>query len=186
VSQVLLIPERQLDPASSLKPGGAMISRQSRCAFPSALIVVIILLLILSFSLSPVAHAQSTALLNGTVSDASGAAVPSAKVILKNVATSEEWNTQTNSAGLYVFPSLPPGNYRITVTQAGFQTLVVTDLRLDVATSVTKDLQLTIGSVSQQVQVTTEAPLIETSTTGVGQVINSKTVQEIPTARKQL
>jgi hypothetical protein len=151
-----------------------------RSIFPSTLIALIILLFILSVSLCPVIDAQSTALLNGTVSDASGAAVPSAKVILRNTATSEEWNTQTNGAGLYVFPSLPPGNYQITVTQAGFQTLIVTDLRLDVATSVTKDLQLTVGSVSQQVQVTTEAPLIETSTTGVGQVINSKTVQEIP------
>ncbi len=151
-----------------------------RSIFPRTLIALIILLFILSVSLCPVIDAQSTALLNGTVSDASGAAVPSAKVILRNTATSEEWNTQTNGAGLYVFPSLPPGNYQITVTQAGFQTLIVTDLRLDVATSVTKDLQLTVGSVSQQVQVTTEAPLIETSTTGVGQVINSKTVQEIP------
>jgi hypothetical protein len=151
-----------------------------RSIFPSTLIALIILLFILSVSLCPVIDAQSTALLNGTVSDASGAAVPSAKVILRNTATSEEWNTQTNGAGLYVFPSLPPGNYQITVTQAGFQTLIVTDLRLDVATSVTKDLQLTVGSVFQQVQVTTEAPLIETSTTGVGQVINSKTVQEIP------
>ena len=46
--------------------------------------------------------------------------------------------------------------------------------------SVTKDLQLTVGAVTQQVEVTTATPLIETSTTGVGQVINSKTVQEIP------
>src|ERR1700685_1690997 len=162
------------------KPGGAMNFQRARGVFPSSLFTMIILLFILSVSLCPPAHAQSTALLNGTVSDASGAAVPSAKVILRNVATSEEWDTQTNSVGLYVFPSLPPGNYRITVTQPGFQTLVVTDLQLNVATSVTKDLQLTLGSVSQQVQVTTEAPLIETSTTGVGQVINSKTVQEIP------
>jgi hypothetical protein len=151
-----------------------------RSICPSTIIALIILLSILSVSLCPVTHAQSTALLNGTVSDASGAAVPSAKVILRNTATSGEWNTQTNGAGLYVFPSVPPGSYQITVTQAGFQTLVVTGLRLDVATSVTKDLQLAVGSVSQQVQVTTEAPLIETSTTGVGQVINSKTVQEIP------
>ena len=154
--------------------------QKARGVFPSPLFTIIILLFILSLSLCPPAHAQSTALLNDTVSDASGAAVPAAKVILRNVATSEEWDTQTNSAGLYVFPSVPPGIYRITVTQAGFQTLVVTDLRLDVATSVTKDLQLSLGSLSQQVQVTTEAPLIETSTTGVGQVINSKTVQEIP------
>jgi hypothetical protein len=180
VSEILPIPHCQLDPDSSLKPGGVMNNQKARSVFPVALLVVIILLFILSCSLCPVTHAQSTALLNGTVSDASGAAVPSAKVVLRNAATSEEWNTQTNSAGLYVFPSLPPGNYQITVTQAGFQTLVITDLRLDVATSVTKDLQLTVGSVSQQVQVTTEAPLIETSTTGVGQVINSKTVQEIP------
>src|SRR5580698_4328641 len=157
-----------------------MNSQKARGVFPSPLFTMIILLFILSVSLCSPAHAQSTAQLNGTVSDASGAAVPAAKVILRNVATSEEWDTQTNSAGLYVFPSVPPGIYRITVTQAGFQTLVVTDLRLDVATSVTKDLQLSLGSLSQQVQVTTEAPLIETSTTGVGQVINSKTVQEIP------
>ena len=130
--------------------------QKARGFFPSSLFTMIILLCILSVSLCPPAHAQSTALLNGTVSDASGAAVPSAKVILRNDATSEEWDTQTNSAGLYVFPSLPPGNYRITVTQPGFQTLVATDLRLDVATSVTKDLQLTLGSVSQQIQVTTE------------------------------
>src|SRR6202167_6315544 len=162
------------------KSGGTMSFQKARGFFPSSLFTMIILLCILSVSLCPPAHAQSTALLNGTVSDASGAAVPSAKVILRNDATSEEWDTQTNSAGLYVFPSLPPGNYRITVTQPGFQTLVATDLRLDVATSVTKDLQLTLGSVSQQIQVTTETPLIETSTTGVGQVINSKTVQEIP------
>jgi len=157
-----------------------MNSQKARGAFSTASIVLIILLFILSISLCPATHAQSTAQLNGTVSDASGAAVPSAKVVLRNVATSEEWNAQTNSAGLYVFPSLPPGNYQITVTQTGFQTLVVGDLALDVATSVTKDLHLTVGSVSQQIQVTTEAPLIETSTTGVGQVINSKTVQEIP------
>src|SRR5580658_5222113 len=141
-----------------------MNSQKARGIFSSASIVLIILLFILSISLCYGAHAQSTALLNGTVSDASGAAVPSAKVALRNVATSEEWDTQTNSAGLYVFPSLPPGNYQITVTQTGFQALVVNDLRLNVATSVSKDLQLTVGSVSQQIQVTTEAPLIETST----------------------
>jgi len=107
--------------------------QRARGVFPSSLFTMIILLFILSVSLCPPAHAQSTALLNGTVSDASGAAVPSAKVILRNVATSEEWDTQTNSVGLYVFPSLPPGNYRITVTQPGFQTLVVTDLQLNVA-----------------------------------------------------
>ena len=113
----------------------------------------------LIFALCPNAGAQSTALLNGTVSDPSGAAIASARVVLQNTGTGIEWNTQTNSSGLYVFPSLPPGNYQITVTAEGFQKLVVSDLKLDVAISVTKDLQMRVGSVTQQVQVTTEAPL---------------------------
>jgi Carboxypeptidase regulatory-like domain/TonB dependent receptor len=137
---------------------------------------LLLLLCVCNLSLS----AQSTANLNGTVTDMSGATVPNAKVVVTNQATGVEWNAQTNSAGLYAVPSLQPGAYQITVTAPGFQTLVLKDLRLEVATSVTKDLQLTVGAVTQQVEVTTVAPLIETSTTGVGQVINSKTVQEIP------
>ena len=146
----------------------------------TALIARLVLLLLLFFYCNLNLQAQSTAELGGTVTDTSGATVPNAKVVVTNQATGTQWNTQTNGDGLYVEPSLPPGNYQITVTAAGFRTLVVKDLKLDVATSVTKDLQLTVGEVSQQVEVTTEAPLIETSTTGVGQVINSKTVQEIP------
>ncbi|MGA7189389.1 MAG: carboxypeptidase-like regulatory domain-containing protein, partial [Candidatus Acidiferrales bacterium] len=147
---------------------------------PGSFIVRVALLLLLLSCCDLGLQAQSTANLNGTVTDMSGATVPNAKVVVTNQATGVEWNAQTNSAGLYVVPSLQPGNYQITVTASGFQTLVVKDLHLDVAMSVTKDLQLTVGAVTQQVEVTTAAPLIETSTTGVGQVINSKTVQEIP------
>src|SRR3984957_16840782 len=145
-----------------------------------AIVPSIFLLFILHFSLCPVAQGQSTATLNGTVSDPSGAAVPSARVVVKNQATGEEWNALTNSDGSYFLASLPPGNYQVSVTKEGFQKLLVTNLKLDVATSVTKDLQMTVGSVTQEVQVTTEAPLIETATTGVGQVIDTKSVQDIP------
>ena len=147
---------------------------------PSSFIVRAALLLLILSCCNLSLRAQSTANLIGTVTDMSGATVPNAKVVVTNQATGVEWNALTNSDGLYVVPSLQPGNYQITVTASGFQTLILKDLRLDVATSVTKDLQLTVGAVSQQVEVTTVAPLIETSTTGVGQVINSKTVQEIP------
>ncbi|MFZ0884303.1 MAG: TonB-dependent receptor [Candidatus Acidiferrales bacterium] len=147
---------------------------------PSSFIVRVALLLLLLSCCNLSLRAQSTANLNGTVTDTSGAAIPNAKVVVTNQGTGTQWNAQTNGSGLYVVPSLPPGSYQITVSLSGFQTLVVNDLRLDVATSVTKDLQLTVGAISQQVEVTTEAPLLDTSTTGVGQVINSKTVQEIP------
>jgi hypothetical protein len=147
--------------------------------FP-AFIPRLVLLFLLYSCCNLSVRAQSTVELNGTVTDSTGAAVPNAKVVATNQATSVEWNTRTNGAGLYVFASLPPGNYQITVTNEGFQTLVVKDLRLDVATFVTRDLQLTVGSVSQRVEVTTETPLIETATTGVGEVINPKAVQDIP------
>lgn len=145
-----------------------------------AIAIPIILFFGLCLSLSPSAKAQSTAHLDGTVSDPSGAAVPSARVIATNVGTGVESSTQTNGDGLYVFASLPPGTYLITTTAEGFRKTVVSDLKLNVATYVTKNIQLTVGAVTSEVQITTEAPLIETSTPGVGQVINSKTVQEIP------
>lgn len=157
-----------------------MISRKTYVFCMKSYLGRISLLLVFAFLTGLATNGQSTAVLNGTISDPSGAAIASANVTVKNQGTGEEWTTRTNSDGLYVFSALPPGNYQIAVTSEGFKRLIVTDLRLDVATSVTKDLQLVVGAITQELQVTTEAPLIETSTTGVGQVINSKTVQEIP------
>jgi hypothetical protein len=139
-------------------------------------------LALLSFSLGlcNMAHAQSTASLNGTVTDPAGAAVPDAQVVVKNQATGVESSTQTDNAGAYLFPSLPIGIYRVEVTGKGFQTAVVTDLRLDVATAATQNIRLSVGEVSEHVTVTAEAALVETATTSVGQVIDEKTVQEIP------
>ena len=157
-----------------------MNSQKENSSSLSATLARTLLLFALTFALCRNVGAQSTAQLNGTVSDPSGAAISSARVIVKNMGTGVEWNTQTNSAGLYVLPSLPPGTYQITVSAEGFQKLLLADLKLDVATAVTKDIQMRVGSMTQEVQVTTEAPLIETSSPGVGQVINAKTVQEIP------
>ena len=144
------------------------------------LLFQILLVVVVCCSIGPIVQGQSTAVLSGTVTDPSGAALPSAKLVLKNLGTGIEWNAQTNSAGLYVFTSLRPGNYQITVTAEGFQKLVASDLKLEVATSVTKDLQMRVGSMTQEVQVTTETPLIETATPALGQVVNTKSVQDIP------
>jgi hypothetical protein len=136
--------------------------------------------LLFSFALCDLAHAQSTAALNGTVTDPGGAAVPNAQVLAKNQATGVTSSTQTDNAGDYLFPSLPIGIYRIEVSVAGFQTAVVSDLRLDVATAATQNIRLSVGEVSEHVTVTAEAALVETATTSIGQVIDEKTVQEIP------
>jgi len=126
------------------------------------------------------ALAQSTATLHGTVTDASGGAVPNARVTATNQATGVALVTQTDSAGAYLFPALPIGNYRLEVSVPGFQTVKISDLKLEVATTVTRDVTLRVGEATETVEVQAEIPLVDTSTTSVGQVINDKTVQQIP------
>ena len=129
---------------------------------------------------STLANAQSTAVLNGTVTDASGAAIPRAKVIATNERTGVQVTSQTDSSGAYLFPSLAIGSYKVEVTASGFQKSVIADLTLRVATTTTQNIRLDIGEISQEIEVSAVAGLVQTTTTSVGQVINDKTVQQIP------
>ena len=126
------------------------------------------------------AGAQSTATLQGTVVDAQGAAVPGAAVGVKNVETGVERSAVTDAAGRYQVASLPVGLYRVQVTVPGFRTQVANDVRLEVARIVVQNFQLKLGGVTEEMTVVAEAPVIETATASVGQVINQRTVQEIP------
>src|SRR5580658_2674226 len=148
--------------------------------FPARSVWLRLALLLFSFALCDLAYAQSTASLNGTVTDSTGATVPSAHVVAKNQATGVESSTQTDNSGAYSFPSLPIGLYRLDVIASGFERSVMADLKLDVATAITQNIQLKVGEVSQSVLITAEAALVETATTSLGQVIDEKTVQEIP------
>ncbi|MBI3653339.1 MAG: TonB-dependent receptor [Acidobacteria bacterium] len=124
--------------------------------------------------------AQSTATLQGAVTDPSGAVVANVKIIIRNQATGFERTVQSDSSGNYQAAALPIGVYRIEVRADGFQAQVINELTLQVSQTVVQNFQLTIGGVTQEVNVTAEAPVVDTSTITVGQVINQKTVQEIP------
>jgi len=124
--------------------------------------------------------AQSTASLNGTVTDATGAVVANAKVVATNQATGVESATQTDTAGAYLYSSLPIGTYRIQVAAQGFQSSIISNLKLEVATAVTQNIQLKVGEAAEKIEIVADAALVDTTTTGVGQVINDKVVQEIP------
>jgi outer membrane receptor protein involved in Fe transport len=126
------------------------------------------------------ALAQSTAVLRGTVTDPAGAVIPNANIIVRDQATSLERTTQTDSDGNYQVAALPVGTYRVEAQAKGFQTGTVPSLSVEVATTLVQNFQLQVGDVSQQVVVTSDAPIIESSTTSVGTVINQRTVQEIP------
>src|SRR5438094_3511680 len=139
-----------------------------------------VLLAALSAVLGTTALAQSTASLSGTVSDATGAVVVNAKVVATNQGTGVESATQTDTAGAYLFPSLPIGIYRIQVIAPGFQSAIISNLKLEVATAVTQNVQLSIGQAAEKIEIMADAALVDTATTSMSQVINDKTVQEIP------
>src|SRR6266566_2104270 len=130
-------------------------------------------------ALAPPARAQSTATLQGTITDSQNAIVPGVLVVIRNQATGIERNTFTDAAGQYVAASLSPGHYVIVAHIEGFQDQT-REVDLDVAQTVVVNLRLGLGTLAENVTVTGSSPLIETATVSVGQVMSQRTVQEIP------
>src|SRR5216683_2714589 len=117
----------------------------------------------------------------GTVTDPSGAVVAGATVKVKNVATGLERTTATSGDGSYSVPELPIGTYSVTVTQAGFETFVVTGVAVDVSTERRVDAALKTGEVATQIEVSAETlPLVETTSNDLGGVITARTVENMP------
>jgi hypothetical protein len=138
------------------------------------------LLLVAAVLATPSALGQSTALLQGTVTDSKGAVLPNATVTVRNLNTSFERTAQTDNAGNYQVAALPVGTYSVEVQIQGFKTQVADRVTVEVATTVVQNFQMEVGAISEQVLVSSDVPVIETATTSVGTVINQRTVQEIP------
>ncbi len=126
------------------------------------------------------ALAQSTASLRGRVTDPQAAAVAGAKIVVRNQATGEARTTVTDSQGEYQVAALPVGTYRLEVSQEGFQSGAIPDIRVAVAQAVVQNVRLAVSGRTEEVAVVGEASSIETVTTSVGTVIDQRTVQEIP------
>ncbi len=154
--------------------------RSQGTALSTRSMVQVLFTLVLLLGVVWPANAQSTATLQGTVTDPAGAAVVNAKVVATNQGTAIRTETATDTAGAYLIPSLQIGLYKLEISATGFQTTVLTGLKLDVATTVTKNVSLTLGQSSQIVEVVATAPLVDVSTNEIGQVLNDKTVQQIP------
>lgn len=141
-------------------------------------LLVVWLLLLVSAGTS---LAQSTASLSGTVTDPTGAVVPGASIKVRSLATNLVRETISDSAGSYVVPSLQPGDYEIRTTAAGFGTSVIKSVTLLVDQSVTANVKLDVQSTGETVQVeASAAPIIDSQTITMGQVIDKETVQNIP------
>jgi len=124
--------------------------------------------------------AQATSQISGTVTDASGAVVAGAQITATQTDTGVTRTATSDASGVYALPSLPLGPYRMEVKKEGFTTFVQTGIVLQVGTAPTIDPVLRVGAVNQTVQVESTAPMVDTTTTGVGQVVNSQSVVDLP------
>ena len=134
----------------------------------------------LSCALSTVYAQSSAGSLSGTVTDPNGASIPGAKVVATNAATGSKQEIMTTDAGLYVFAALPVSIYGITVEKAGFKKLNRQNIEIRIAQRLDMDLRLEVGDVQQIVEVTAEAPLLESSSAERGQNLSQKFMDNLP------
>jgi hypothetical protein len=120
------------------------------------------------------------ATLLGTVTDATGAVVANAQVTALETGTGSSRTAQTNASGNYTFPNVAPGNYLITVEQAGFRKETRTNIAVDVNTSTRIDIQLQLGDVTQSVEVTGAPPLLQTDRADTGRKIDTVQTANLP------
>jgi outer membrane receptor protein involved in Fe transport len=126
------------------------------------------------------ATAQSTGTIQGTVTDATGAAIPNASITVRDENTGQERMFGTDSSGFYSVPSLPVGTWRVEVKASGMASTAATHLELSVGSTVVQNFNLAVASSSQVVEIQATPPLVDTATISVGTVVNQTTVQEIP------
>lgn len=145
--------------------------------------VRLIALAVFSATIS-LAQSTGTATIVGAVTDTSGAIVPGAKVVARNLEAQFLYEGLTNSTGEYYIPNLRSGNYDVTFEAAGFKTLVRSGIVLRINESPRIDVQLTVGSVSESVKVEATTPLLETESAGNGQILEAETVEKLPVMQK--
>lgn len=130
--------------------------------------------------LVPVGLFAQTGQFTGRVTDQAGAVVPGVKVTITQTATGTQRSIETNQDGYYTAPSLQPGAYSVRIEHAGFKTVTRDGLQLDVDQIIRLDFALQLGTVTDQVLVTAEGPVLETDTQSVGQVVAGTEVTGLP------
>ena len=122
----------------------------------------------------------STSRLVGIVNDASDAPIANARVTLKNQGTEATFTTTSTGSGAYEFESLQPGTYRINVEAPGFRRFDSRDNRVTIGQPTTVNIRLEVGSVSESIEVTGAAQAVQTSSSAIGNIIEEKTIKDLP------
>src|SRR3984957_9469331 len=145
----------------------------------SVLQTIALCILLLAGSVSALGQGANGSVL-GIVTDSSGATLAGAAVRITNNGTGAQQSVTTGSAGQYQFPGLPSGSYKIETTAKGFKTEVRPSIDLTVGASLTVNLSLELGNVSETVVVTDQAPQVETTSPTVSGVVGEHAIRELP------
>lgn len=144
-----------------------------------------ILAIVVVLSMPAILSAQSgTADLTGKVLDQQGGALPGVLVVARNQDSGTFRQSVSASNGTFQFPGLMPGVYHVEAELAGFNKYQRTDLRLEIGKTVAVDITLTIGGLSEQIAVTAEAPLVDTTSKEVGGFIATRELLDLPTSNR--
>ena len=139
-----------------------------------------LLMALIVLSNAPLSAQTSFGSILGMVTDPSGGIIAGATVTLTNIGTSERRTAATDATGGYRFVSLIPGQYRVEIEMSGFKRLTREPIAVEVQSAVRVDAVMQIGSINEVVEVTAQTPLLQTENTSLSQIIEGRTIQEMP------
>jgi len=128
----------------------------------------------------PLAAQEARGAITGRITDSSGGVIPGASVIVTNTATNEARRLTTNETGYYEANFLEPSSYTVTVESGGFKRVVRSGITVNVSARLEINITLEVGGVAETIEVTAEAPLLETTTASGGRVLDSKNLVNLP------
>lgn len=137
------------------------------------------------FAAELLAHAQFSGTITGEVQDPSGSIVPNARLVLTKVDTGEQRTVTSNASGVYQFVSLAPGNYRLMVIASGFAESQ-SNLTLQTGQILDFAVKLTVGSSTQTIEVTTQAPVLDVADTRLQETLSTQTLSNLPLAGRNM
>src|SRR5262249_54586447 len=131
--------------------------------------------------IAPAAYSQTTtSTIEGTIKDPQGSVVPNAQVDVKSTSLTIERTATSDENGFYRVAALPAGTYAVTVSRSGFSNSTFPSVELTVNRTVTLDVQLEVGKVTEQINVTAEAALIDSTTAATGATVTTQQIREMP------
>jgi len=143
-------------------------------------VALLVVFLLFGSKTDLLAQTQSTGALTGTVSDSSGAIIAGATVTITNNGTNQSQSATTNGDGSYKFSLLTPGQYAVRVEAPGFKAYVASIVTVNVTETPVLNASLEVGSTSEQVTITGEAPTLQTQTAAIGTLVDSENITSIP------